>query len=201
MGAPVARASRTGPGFAINCGPRGPSIVKATAQPCSSSRLILSRARTAPRLLDPRTFTKPNLRIIRPVHSPSKLSLLITLTCKLRQTYVAGKIQLCQNAKTTGRASSDVGAPSSNEIVTRSVGPIRRIARNPAQVISHSKNLCHKLYGRGWLDVSPATAGVVAVLTSVLYRPLARAACQEPDRAIPKVLEAAPRVSYQEILF
>src|ERR1700722_3967830 len=53
MGAPVARASSTGPGLATNRGPRGRSMVKATGQPCSSSRLMPSRARTAPRLLDP----------------------------------------------------------------------------------------------------------------------------------------------------
>jgi hypothetical protein len=172
MGAPVARASSTGPGFATNRGPRGPSMVNATAQPCSSSLRMPSSARTAPRLLDPRTFTKPNLRIMRPVHSPSKLSLLITLICRSRQMYVAGKMQLCQNARTIGRTSSDPGAPSSNETPTLSVGPISRIARNPPQVISQSKNLCHRLYVRPCVDDSFATGDVVAALTPSLYRPI-----------------------------
>src|ERR1700686_4254920 len=80
-------------------------------------------------------------------------------------------MQLCQNARIIGRVSRGGGPPSSNETVTRNVGPIRRIARNPAHVISHSKNFCHKPYGRPGLDASPETADVVAVPTPVLYRP------------------------------
>src|ERR1700680_2775810 len=79
-------------------------------------------------------------------------------------------MQLCQNARTTGRISSDPGAPSSNDSAKRKVGPIIRIARNPAHVINHSKNLCHKVYGRCSVAVSRATGDVVAELTSVLYR-------------------------------
>jgi len=75
-----------------------------------------------------------------------------------------------------GRVSSEAGAPSSNEICTRSVGPITRIARNPAHVISHSKNRSHSVYGLRWFDASPATADVVAAPTPVLYRPIAETA-------------------------
>ena len=61
-------------------------MVNATVAPSSTARRIPSNARTAPLLLDPRTFTKPNFRMMRPVYSPSKLSLLITRICKLRHT-------------------------------------------------------------------------------------------------------------------
>ena len=80
-------------------------------------------------------------------------------------------MQLCQNVRIMGRASIPAGPPSSNETATRNVGPITRIARNPTQVISQSKNLCHKLYGRPRVDASLATGAVVAELISLLYRP------------------------------
>jgi len=38
-------------------------------------------------------------------------------------------------------------------------------------VISQSKNLCHKVYGRRCADVSLDTGEVVAALTPPLYRP------------------------------
>ena len=91
------RDKTTGPGFATYRGPFGPSIVNAAVHPCSISRRIPSSARTAPFELDPRTFTNPNFCMIRPVYSPSKLSLLITRTCRSRHQYIAGIMQLCQN--------------------------------------------------------------------------------------------------------
>src|ERR1700733_8162378 len=94
-------------------------------------------------------------------------------------------MQLCQNARIMGRVSSDAGAPSSNETVTRNVGPIARMARNPAHVISHSRTRSHRLYGLRWFDVSPTTADVVTVLTSVLYRPMAGAACHDKSLSEP----------------
>src|SRR5438034_3225864 len=151
MGAPVARASSTGPGLATYLGPRGPSIVNATVEFCPISFRIPRRARTAPRLLEPRTFTKPNLRIMRPVHSPSKLSLLMTRICRLRQTYIAGKIQLCQKERIMGRVSRFGGAPSSNETATRRLGPMRRMTRNPVHVIRYSAIRCQS--GKGRADV------------------------------------------------
>ena len=53
-------------------------MVKATVQPASISLRIPSKPRTAPRLLEPRTGTKPKRRIMRAVNSPSKLVLLMT---------------------------------------------------------------------------------------------------------------------------
>src|SRR6266496_4925946 len=123
MGAPVLRESTTGPGFATYRGPLGPSMVKATVQPCSNSRFIPSKARTAPFELEPRTFTNPNFCMMRPVYSPSKLSLLITRTCKSRHQYIAGIMQLCQNEYTHGRSARLFGEPSSQETANRIVGP------------------------------------------------------------------------------
>jgi len=71
-----------------------------------------------------------------------------------------------------GRVSRVGGAPSSKDAEKRSVGPISRTTRTPAQVISHSRNLCHRVYGRGWADVSLETGDVVAALTPVLYPPV-----------------------------
>src|SRR5579864_2475622 len=79
-------------------------------------------------------------------------------------------MQLCQNARIMGRVSILAGAPSSNETAKRNVGPISRIARNPAHVISHSKNLRHQLYGRPWVDAPLETGEVAAAFTRVLYR-------------------------------
>jgi hypothetical protein len=66
-----------------------------------------------------------------------------------------------------GRVSILAGAPSSNETAHRKVGAINRIARNPTQVIAHSKNLRHKLYGRCG-DASLVTGEVVAALTPAI---------------------------------
>jgi hypothetical protein len=41
-------------------------------------------------------------------------------------------------------------------------------------VISQSRNLCHKVYGRGWVEVSLETGDVVVALTLVLYPPVLR---------------------------
>jgi len=79
-------------------------------------------------------------------------------------------MQLCQNAKIMGRISIPAGPLSSNDTASFNVGPITRIARNPAQVISQSKNLCHNVYGRLCADVSLETGEVVAALTPPLYR-------------------------------
>ena len=70
-----------------------------------------------------------------------------------------------------GRASIPAGAPSSNDIEKPSVGPIRRITRNPTQVISQSKNLRHKEYGRPSVDCPLETGDAAATLTPPLYRP------------------------------
>jgi len=65
-----------------------------------------------------------------------------------------------------GRVSIPDGPPSSNDTANLNVGPITRIARNPAHVISQSKNLCHNVYGRRLCaDVSLETGEVVAALT------------------------------------
>src|SRR6185503_7534506 len=117
-------------------------MVNATVQPCSISLLIPSSALTAPFELDPRTFTNPNFCMIRPVYSPSKLSLLITRTCRSRHQYIAGIMQLCQNEYTFGRCARLFGEPSSHETENRIVGPKIRIVRNPAHSISHSRILC-----------------------------------------------------------
>jgi len=120
-------------------------MVKATVQPWSISRRNPRKPRTAPRLLEPRTFTNPNLRMMRPVHSPSKLSLDITRMLKSRHTQIAGKMQLCQKERIIGRVASDSGPPSSMETAIRSVGPISRTASAPAQVIRFSSILCLRL--------------------------------------------------------
>jgi len=64
-----------------------------------------------------------------------------------------------------GRVSIPAGPPSSNDTANLKVGPITRIARKPAHVISQSKNLCHNVYGRLCADVSFETGEVVAALT------------------------------------
>src|SRR5215467_14230162 len=114
-------------------------MVNATVQPCSSSRRIPSKARTAPLELDPRTFTNPNFCIIRPVYSPSKLSLLMTRTSRSRHQYIAGIMQLCQKEYTQGRSARLLGDPSSQETANRIVGPSNRITRCPAHVISQRR--------------------------------------------------------------
>ncbi|MGA2643730.1 MAG: hypothetical protein ABSF15_03395 [Candidatus Sulfotelmatobacter sp.] len=67
--------------------------------------------------------------------------------------------------------SSVGGASSSYDAENRNVGPISRTTRTPVHVISQSRNLCHKVYGRGWVDVSLDTGDVVVALTPVLYPP------------------------------
>jgi len=57
-------------------------------------------ARTAPFELEPRTFTNPNFCMMRPVYSPSKLSLLMTRTSRSRHQYMAAIMQLCQKEYT-----------------------------------------------------------------------------------------------------
>src|SRR5581483_7129987 len=123
-------------------GPFGPSIVNATVQPCLISRLIPSSARTAPFELEPRTFTNPNFCMMRPVYSPSKLSLLITRTCRSRHHHIAGIMQLCQKEYTRGRSARLLGDPSSHETANRIVGPRIRIARYPVHSISQSRIRC-----------------------------------------------------------
>jgi hypothetical protein len=51
-------------------------------------------------------------------------------------------------------------------MANRSVGPIRRMIRNPAQVISHNETLCHRVKGRSGAAVSLLAVGVGAALTS-----------------------------------
>src|SRR5271167_4971617 len=145
MGTEVDAARDTGPGFTTNRGPRGPSKVNAAIQPCSSARRIPRRARTAKRLLEPRTFTKPNLCIMRPVYSPSKLSLLITRILRSRHRYIAGIMQACQKEYTNGRASSEPGEPSSQEMAIFTVEQIVRMTRNPVHSISHSRHRCQRV--------------------------------------------------------
>jgi hypothetical protein len=77
-------------------------------------------------------------------------------------------MQLCQNASTIGRVSIPAGAPSSRDTAQRKVGPINRIARNPTQVISQSKNLRHKLYDPPGVDASLVTGDVAAALTPAI---------------------------------
>src|SRR5947208_17017423 len=98
-------------------------MVNATFHPCSSSRRMESSALTAPLLLEPRIFTKPNLRIMRPVYSPSKLSLLMTRTCRLRHRYIAGYIQLCQNEQSRGSSSERERGPPFGQAVENRIDP------------------------------------------------------------------------------
>src|SRR5882724_1173 len=84
-------------------------------------------------------------------------------------------MQLCQKAKINGRVSILGGAPSSNETASRRVGAISRMTRNPAQVISQSKNLCPKVNdGRStvFFDWESPVA-----FTRLLYRPRKFRAC------------------------
>src|SRR5207302_2807780 len=127
-------------------------MVNAAVQPCSISRRIPSKARTAPLELDPRTLTNPNFCMIRPVYSPSKLSLLITRTCSSRHQYIAGIMQLCQNEYTFGRSARLFGEPSSQETEKRIVGPKIRIAKNPAHSITHSRMRCLSVNSRHGLS-------------------------------------------------
>src|SRR5688572_14812218 len=55
MGAPDLCAAMRAPGAYLYAGPRGPSGVIATSPPSLSTRTKPSRARSAPRLLEPRT--------------------------------------------------------------------------------------------------------------------------------------------------
>src|SRR5712692_3228833 len=77
-------------------------------------------------------------------------------------------MQLCQKERIMGRASRPVGPRSSNERLNRKVGPITRITRNPAQVISHNKTLCHGLNGRSGAAVSLLAVGVGAAFTPAI---------------------------------
>src|SRR5581483_5862192 len=81
------------------------------------------------------------------------------------------KTQLCQKDRMMGLVSSPAGPPSSNDTENFKVGPINRIARNPAHVISERRIRCRSvnpclMEGEGALE----TGDVVAALTWILYR-------------------------------
>src|ERR1700674_1845372 len=97
MGKPLSRDSNTGPGLATYLGPRGPSMGKATDQPCSRYFLKPSSAFAPPRLLDPRTAAKPRFSIVRAIYSPSKLRLTITAIPTLRHSHAPANTARCQN--------------------------------------------------------------------------------------------------------
>lgn len=83
---------------------------------------------------------------------------------------MAGNTQLCQKDKIMGRDSSPAGAPSSKDTENFRVGPISRIARNPAQVISDRRIRWRKVNARSGVDDDGAleTGVVVAVPTSAI---------------------------------
>src|SRR5882724_10262383 len=64
-----------------------------------------------------------------------------------------------------GRVSRLGGAPSSNEIETLRVGPIRRMTRNPVHVIRCSAMRCQSVNGRSDVDVRGETEDVRVALT------------------------------------
>ncbi|OLD36828.1 MAG: hypothetical protein AUI21_09565 [Nitrospirae bacterium 13_1_40CM_2_62_10] len=76
IGSPVSFASSTTPGCATHRGPRGPSGVTARSAPSRPSRAIWRSARAPPRVVEPRMVSKPNLRTIRWISSPSRCSLI-----------------------------------------------------------------------------------------------------------------------------
>jgi hypothetical protein len=78
-------------------------------------------------------------------------------------------MQVCQNEYTIGRVSRLPGDPSSHEIEKRRVGPIARMARYPAHVISHKRKRCQSV-NRPGAAVPPETGVVVGVLTRLFYR-------------------------------
>src|SRR5208283_2113907 len=96
MGRELVRASSTGPGLATYFGPRGPSIVKATGRPFSKWLFRPSKPRAPPRLLDPRTATKPNFSIVLAMYSPSKLRLTITAMARFLHIHALAKTARCQ---------------------------------------------------------------------------------------------------------
>ena len=106
--------------------------------------------------------------MMRPVYSPSKLSLLITRTSRLRHQYMAGIMQLCQKEYTHGRSARLFGEPSAHEMLKRMVGPRMRMAKYPAQVINHSWMRSFRVNLRQGLSVL-GKAGV-AMLTASFYR-------------------------------
>jgi len=111
------RANSTGPGFAMNLGPRGPSIVNAAICPPASTRFIPSSAPAPPRELDPRTAINPNRSMIRAMYSPSKLRLVITATPRPRKYQVAGITARCQKGPITncGGPSPSLTPPGSDD--------------------------------------------------------------------------------------
>src|SRR5207237_10908049 len=111
-------------------------MVNTAVHPCSTSRRMPSNALTAPRLLEPRTGTNPNFRMIRAMYSPSKLWLVITRIWRLRHINVAAKTHRCQNAIIKGRGAKSGSAPSSDAAELRRVGPMHRIGLYAVQVRS-----------------------------------------------------------------
>ena len=85
MGLPVTFAIQMAPGCATMAGPRGPSTVIPTGWPSSIRRLALRAARTALRDVEPRAVVYPKRWMIRAVHSPSKLSLVMTTMSRWRK--------------------------------------------------------------------------------------------------------------------
>ena len=79
-GAPARCAAISAPGANERAGPRGPSGVIATSRPASSSRESPTRARLAPRDVEPRTVRNPNDSATRAISSPSRCSLMSTET-------------------------------------------------------------------------------------------------------------------------
>jgi hypothetical protein len=55
-----------------------------------------SNAGAPPRLLDPRTATKPNFSMVRAMYSPSKLRLTITAIPVFLQNHAPAKTARCQ---------------------------------------------------------------------------------------------------------
>src|SRR5208283_4781947 len=96
IGKALARDNSTGPGLATSFGPCGPSIVNATEAPCSNWVFRPSRAVAPPRLLDPRTATKPSFSAVRAMYSPSKLRLTITAIPAFLHNHAPANTARCQ---------------------------------------------------------------------------------------------------------
>src|SRR5580692_9602638 len=84
----------------------------------------------------------------------------------LRNRYVAGMMQACQKESISGRWLTVGWAPCSWEMLTRRVGPIRRMKEYPAPMMMGRAILWRRVKRRG-LGGTSVGAGVAVVLTSV----------------------------------
>ena len=135
-------AATNAPGANFAAGPRGPSGVIATSCPACSSLTIEIRARSAPRVLDPRISPKPSELAARATSSPSRCSLIKTTTLWSRWYQRSGSRCPCQSAKMK-LCLADRSCRSASEFRTRN-RHVRASRFRAALPSSRANRECHE---------------------------------------------------------